>query len=70
MTVEELLALLNDLPVDALKKDILVNGGDDTFTNISVEPITESCDDETIVAYIITRERRTQRVLDFGKSVN
>jgi len=61
MTVEELLAQLNDLPVDALKKNIFVESADgDTFSDMIVEAITESCDDFTIVGYVITQDRQME----------
>lgn len=70
MTVEDLLALLHDLPVDALKKDIFIDNDKEQFTEIEIEPVTESCDDPTIIGYVIVEKVKgpVQLELPFGRS--
>lgn len=51
MTVEELLALLHDLPVDALKKDIYIDNNEEQFCHVAIEAVTE--EDGAIIGYVI-----------------
>ena len=60
MKVKELLALLNDLPVEALEKDIhIANSFGDHYT---LEPVTVSCVDTTIVGYVLVKSDKELRV--------
>jgi hypothetical protein len=51
MTVEDLLALLHDLPVDALKKDIFIDNDKEQFCHVAIEAVTE--EDGAIIGYVI-----------------
>jgi hypothetical protein len=65
MKVVDLLAALNDLPVSALDKEIYIDNDKEQFQNIKIEPVTESCDDPTVIGYVIVEDG--QLVLPFGK---
>jgi hypothetical protein len=69
MTVEELLSALHDLPVSALKLPIFIDNDREQFNNITIEPVTESCDDPTVIGYVIVEMKEAdpnQRVLPFN----
>jgi hypothetical protein len=70
MTVCDLLAALNDLPVDALDKHIYIDNDREQFGEIEIEPVTESCDDPTIIGYVIVEKSKepVQMVLPFNRS--
>lgn len=51
MTVEDLLAFLHDLPVDALKKDIYIDNNEEQFCHVAIEAVTE--EDGAIIGYVI-----------------
>ena len=70
MTVCDLLAALNDLPIDALDKPIYIDNDKEQFSEITIEAVTESCDDPTIIGYVIVEKESGQPVqleLPFGK---
>lgn len=67
MKVRELLAKLHDLPVDALEKDIFIAYEDEELVDVLIEPITESCEDPTIVGYILCASESRQLELPFDK---
>jgi len=53
MTVEELLELLHDLPVEALDKQVYFNDiglGEGVYV---LEPVTGNCGDEEVLGYIL-----------------
>lgn len=66
MTVCDLLAALNDLPVAALDKPIYIDNDKAQFQEIEIEAVTESCDDPTIIGYVIV-EKSKQMELPFDK---
>jgi hypothetical protein len=66
MTVKELLDLLNNLPIQSLELPIYVDNKVEEFTEFTIEPITESCDDLTIVGYILTES--TQLTFKFERN--
>lgn len=69
MTVEELLSALHDLPVSALKMDIFIDNDKEQFRQIAIEPVTESCDNPTIIGYVIVEvaeDNPNQGKLPFG----
>lgn len=71
MTVCDLLAALNDLPVSALDKHIYIDNDKEQFQNIAIEPVTESCDDPTVIGYVIVEVKEDsplQLELPFSKS--
>jgi hypothetical protein len=53
MKVRELLALLNDLRVGDLEKDIYIDVGDDELVELELVPIVEDEADEEAVGYMI-----------------
>jgi hypothetical protein len=69
MIVCDLLAALNDLPVSALDKHIYIDNDREQFGEIEIEPVTESCDDPTIIGYVIVEKTKgpVQLELPFGK---
>ena len=69
MKVKELLSILHDLPIEALDKDILMDVGGEELVQLMVEPIIESCDDPTVISYVVC-EDNGQLSFDFSKDVN
>ncbi len=67
MKVVDLLAALNDLPVSALDLDIYIDNDKEQFNEIAIEPVTESCDDPTIIGYVIVEKDARQLLLPFDK---
>ena len=51
MFKSEILDLIKDLPDDG---EILLETSDGAIADFAVEPITISCDDPTVVGYVIT----------------
>ena len=51
MTVRQLISMLEQLDED---KDIFVAIMNGDSGQIHVAPVTESCDDETVIGYVIT----------------
>jgi hypothetical protein len=70
MTVCDLLAALNDLPVAALDKPIFIDNDKEQFHEIEIEAVTESCDDPTIIGYVIVEKEKgpVQLTLPFNRS--
>jgi len=56
MKVGELLALLNDLTIGDLDKEVYIEVGKDELVDFDITPITESCDDDTIVGFMISEK--------------
>lgn len=65
MKVNQLIELLKQFPPDA---DIFVDADGGAFTDIDVEPVTESHEDNTVIAYILCRDRQFK--FNFAKDVN
>jgi hypothetical protein len=61
MTVQDLLAALNDLPVSALDKTIFIDNGNEQIQNITIEAVVES---EEVIGYVLTESGQLE--LDFG----
>ena len=55
MKVQELIDTLSKLQSD---KDIFIDGDKEVYGQINVEPITESCEDPTVIGYIILEDRQ------------
>jgi len=70
MIIRDLLTALNNLPPEALDKQIYVNNEGLQFNEIMIEPITESFGDSTIIGYMISEKEERQLELDFTKEAN
>lgn len=69
MTIAKLVALLMDLPIDALNKPIYVSAERSDDGEFTIEPVTESCDNPKVIGYIIVAPSK-QLEFDFSKDVN
>jgi hypothetical protein len=68
ISVEELLALLHDLPIEALKKPIFVtiNEEDTLMEDITIEPVMmDSHSSEEIVGYVIVVSSHDESQMKF-----
>ena len=68
MTVCDLLALLHDLPIDALDKQVLMSHNGETFKDFMLLPVKDRNDDPTIIGYVMVESRQME--FNFTKEIH
>lgn len=63
MTVSDLLSMLNDLPIDSLDKQIMVDAGERSYTQIKVVPVAD--EEMNIIGYMVLEDTPVQLKLPF-----
>lgn len=67
MKVSDLIDSLKKLPPDA---DIYLEGPQEDFPALEVQPVTESCEDDTVIGYVLVGSDAHQMELPFNGEKN
>lgn len=62
MKVSELIESLKRLPPDA---DIYLEGPQEDYSALEIQPVSESCEDDTIIGYVLTGTNAFQMNLPY-----